>query len=357
MPFNNKFYKYSVGIILILIIVYLIGKISYLLKPFGVIMDALFISIVVGVLFYYMIRPLVRFLSESKHINKSLSILIVFIFIGILIGVTVIYGGSSIGQEFNSFFNTLPSQFEIAKNNTDGILESKIGQYVSITGIQQKLIQNVEAVFKSVLINTGNVISAIANVGSQVILIPFILFYLLKDDREIYKGLIGLLPQKYKNDFNEIFGEIDETLSIYITGQLIIALVIGLLMYIGYLLIGMSNPMVLAIFSMITSIIPVLGTFIGILPAVFIALTIGFPMVIKVLVVLIVVQQLEGNLVSPYVIGNRLNIHPLTVVFIIIIFISLFGFIGGLLAIPTYAVIKVLIKGIFKITKNNKITE
>lgn len=357
MPFNSKFYRYSVGLILILTIVYLIGKISYLLGPFKVMMSAVFVPIIVGFLFYYMLRPLVRFLSEKKHINRSLSILIVFLLIGVLLAVIGTYGGASIKQQFNSFFAAFPKYFEAAKNNTGGILDGRVGDYISIASIQQKLIGNVEAVFKSILVNTGNVLSAIANIGSQVILIPFILFYLLKDDREFSKGFISVLPQKHRTNIKGFLEEIDETLSIYITGQLIVSLVIGLLMYIGYMIIGMSNPLVLAFFSMITSIIPVLGTFIGILPAVLIALTIGFPMVIKILVVSVVVQQLEGNFVSPYVIGNRLNIHPLTIVLVIIVSISLFGFIGGLLAIPIYSVLRVLIKGIIKISKENKIIE
>ncbi|QGU95544.1 AI-2E family transporter [Clostridium bovifaecis] len=351
MPFNSRFYRYSVGTILILTIVYLLGKVSYLLTPFKVILNALFISIIVGLLLYYIFRPLVRVLANKKHININIAILTVFLFLGLILTIVAVYGGATIKEQFTSFFSNIPSQLRSARQGTGGIIENKFTNYISIANIEQKLIETSEKLFKSILVNTGGVISAIANIGSQIILIPFVLFYLLKDDKKFFKSFLEIVPRDYRNNVKILLKDVDETLSIYITGQLIVSLVIGILMYIGYKIIGISNPLVLATISMVTSIIPMLGTFIGILPAIFVALTMGLPMVVKVLIVLTVVQQLEGNFVSPYVIGNRLKIHPLAVVFVIIISISLFGFVGGFLAIPTYAVLKVLVKDIIKIYK------
>jgi predicted PurR-regulated permease PerM len=94
-------------------------------------------------------------------------------------------------------------------------------------------------------------------------------------------------------------------------------------------------------------IVPFLGPLIGIIPAVFVALMSGEPfMAVKVLVVLLVVQQLEGNLVTPNIMGNRLNIHPLTIILLLLIAAALYGFIGILIAIPLYAVLKTLLHNV-----------
>jgi len=122
-------------------------------------------------------------------------------------------------------------------------------------------------------------------------------------------------------------------------------------MYLGYLLIGLEYGLVLALFSMFTAIIPFLGPIIGVVPAILVALSYDFLMVVKILALMAVVQQLEGNLITPQIMGKRIQTHPVMIIIIILFSGSLFGFLGILLAVPTYAVLKVLIKNAIKIYK------
>ena len=137
--------------------------------------------------------------------------------------------------------------------------------------------------------------------------------------------------------------DIDENLQVYIGGRLLVVLVLGLLTFTGYLIVGLPNALILAIIAAITSIIPIIGPIIGILPAIFIALTVNLILTLKVLIVMIIVQQLEGNVIQPNIQGGRLNIHPLVVIFLVIIYILLFGFLGALFAVPSYVVFRVVI--------------
>jgi predicted PurR-regulated permease PerM len=148
--------------------------------------------------------------------------------------------------------------------------------------------------------------------------------------------------------------DVDKTLSAYIIGQAIIALTIGILMYIGYLILGLNYALILAVFAMVTAFIPILGAFIGVIPAVLVGLTVNPLMALKVLILMIIVQQLEGNLISPQIIGKRLNIHPLTFIIILLAAASLFGFIGMLIAVPVYAVCKIIGKKIYEIYRMDK---
>ncbi|MCY6484294.1 AI-2E family transporter [Clostridium aestuarii] len=353
MMYSNKIYEYLTGTILVLIAIFLLSKMNYLLIPFKVIMDTLFLAIIIGVLFYYILRPLVKFL-ERKKINSNIAVLLAFLILLSVLAFIFIKARASLRNEFSDFFSNMAKQIEVAKRDTD-IIEEKFYHIIPIKNIQQKLITSSQTIVKNVMGNTGKFISSLANIGNQIILIPFILFYLLRDDTIFAKNFLKIIPQKHREDIKGLLRNIDKTLSIYITGQLIVSTAIGILTYIGYKIIGIESAFILAVFSMITSIIPILGVFIGVLPAVLIALSGGISMVIKVLVVLFVVQQLEGNFISPHVIGNRLNIHPLVVIFVVIMFISLLGFIGGFLAIPTYAVLKVVIKDTLKIMRRNRL--
>ncbi|SIC93771.1 putative permease [Mycobacteroides abscessus subsp. abscessus] len=142
--------------------------------------------------------------------------------------------------------------------------------------------------------------------------------------------------------------DIDKTLSTYIIGQFIIAFADGVLMYIGYLIIGLDYALVLALFATFLTVVPFLGPLLGIIPAIFVGLMQEPFMVIKILIVLVAVQQLEGNLITPQVMGKRLNIHPLTVILVLLVAGSLYGFIGILVAIPFYSVVKVIVRDFWK---------
>ncbi len=104
-------------------------------------------------------------------------------------------------------------------------------------------------------------------------------------------------------------------------------------------------------FAGITNIIPYLGPYIGLVPAIFIALSMSFKEVILVIVVCVVVQQIDGNLVYPNVIGKTLDIHPLTIIMILLAAGNIAGLLGMILAIPLYAVSKVVVTYVYDIIK------
>lgn len=119
-------------------------------------------------------------------------------------------------------------------------------------------------------------------------------------------------------------------------------LAIGVLAFIGYLIIGMPYALLLALFLAITDIIPYIGPIIGIAPAVLIALTVSPALLIKVVIVNIIVQQCEGNLLSPQIMGRTLKLHPMAIVAALLIGGELAGLVGLILAVPVLAVLKVV---------------
>ncbi|WP_252246529.1 AI-2E family transporter [Cytobacillus oceanisediminis] len=192
--------------------------------------------------------------------------------------------------------------------------------------------------------NVMKVFSTITSIVTVMVVVPFILFYFLKDDHKLRPFLLKYLPDKHEEEGNKILGDIDKTLFSYVTGQFIVAVVDGVLMYFGYKIIGLEYALTLAFFAMFLTVVPFLGPVLGIIPAIFIGLLQGPGIVLKIILVLIAVQLLESNLVSPHVMGKRLNLHPLTVIIILMAAGSIYGFIGILIAIPFYSVVKVLVK-------------
>lgn len=356
MWYNKSFFKYSTGLILVLLIVFLLGQVDFVLAPLISALMVVALPLIITLLFYYLLRPLVRFLM--KHgLPQILSIIFSFLVtIGLVVSL-IILAGSTIINEFNQLIKELPRVLTIVEKTITDLINSGNLDFLSNVNAIEKATNFIE---KTVSVLGGGLFSGISTVISTVtalLLVPFILFYFLKDDRLFANKIISLFPKKYRNETKDVLIDIDKTLSSYITGQAMICLIIGVLMYFGYLIIGLKYALVLALFSMFAAIIPFLGPILGVIPAILVGLSYNYLIIVKILVVMILVQQLEGSLITPQIMGKRIHTHPVMIIMVILISASLFGFLGILLAIPTYAVLKVLIENsieIYKIMKREE---
>jgi predicted PurR-regulated permease PerM len=177
--------------------------------------------------------------------------------------------------------------------------------------------------------------------------VPFLAFYILKDFQLIEKTVLAIVPKEKRKQVITLLVDIDTALGNYIRGQLLVCMIIGILAYAGYWMIGMPYALLLACLVAIFNIIPYLGPFFGAAPAIILASTISLKMVLMVAVVNTVCQILEGNVISPQVVGRSLNMHPLLIIFALLVGGELAGVVGLILAVPCFAVIKVVLQHLF----------
>lgn len=192
-----------------------------------------------------------------------------------------------------------------------------------------------------------NVASTLTNVLVTLITFPFILFFLLKDGDRFKRFCVKLLPPRYRDDANQILHNMDVQVGSYIQGQIIVATCIGLLLFIGYLIIGLDYAITLAIIAAVTSVVPYLGPMIAISPAIIIALVASPFMILKLAIVWAAVQFLEGNFISPNIMGKTMQVHPLTIIIVLLVAGNLFGVVGVILGIPGYAILKVIVVHVY----------
>lgn len=303
----------------------------------------IFFPILIAGLLYYIVRPLVRLLS--RFLPKTISILAVFSAAFALIFLAVHFTGPAFSKQIQNISKQFPDKVkELSSKSEETIKENDFGMVKNSEQIEEKALYYFQSLSSKIGENLMPIFSTITSIATVLIIVPFILFYFLKDDHKLRPFLLKYIPEEVETEGNIILKDVDKTLSAYIVGQFTIALVDGVLMYIGYMIIGLDYAIILALFAMCLTVVPFLGPFIGIIPALFVALQQEPMMAVKVLIVLVVVQQLEGNFVTPHVMGKRLNIHPLTIIFLLLVASAIYGFIGILIAIPLYSVIKTLIK-------------
>ncbi|WP_149454038.1 AI-2E family transporter [Pasteuria penetrans] len=177
----------------------------------------------------------------------------------------------------------------------------------------------------------------------MVLIIPFLSFYMLKDARLIQRYFLRALPVDWRRTGLQILRDLDCVLGQYIRGQFLICMLVFIATYLGYVLIGLPYPLLLSALVGITNVIPYFGPFIGALPALIVSLLLAPQLLVPVCIVNLLIQVVEGNLLSPHIIGRTLDLHPLTVIFVLLLGGEIAGIMGLLLAIPFTAMSKVIV--------------
>lgn len=349
MWINHPFFKYAFGALLTLAVIYLFGKIDYINTALQGFIATIFFPLAIAGIFYYLFRPLVRWLS--KHMPRMVAILIVFTTVAGIAAGAVYFAGSQVSEQVQQLTQQFPEKVDEITNQSKEVIQENNFGLVSPQEVEEKLLSYSRSITEDLGENIYSIFSTITSVATVLVVVPFLLFFLLRDEDKIRPQILKFIPPEHEGEGNKILRDIDNTLFTYVTGQALVAVAVGVLMYIGYLIIGLNYGLVLALFAMVLTIVPLLGPIIGIIPAIFVGLLDSPFMVLKVILVMIVVQQLEGNLVEPVVFGKRLHIHPATVILLLLVAGSLYGFIGILIAVPLYSVLKVVIKDTWKFYK------
>ncbi|WIV13349.1 AI-2E family transporter [Proteiniborus sp. MB09-C3] len=348
---SKKYVFHLINISLVLLIILLFSRLSGFFSPLVNALRIFITPIIISIFLYYVLRPIIRKL-ENKKVNKGLLIITIILIFIFLLTVLIINGGAVLKEQFeNSFLASLDKNIDLK-----GLLNDNIGILLPENfDITDKIISEAKEILLKLSANISGIFLQIGDIGTQIILVPFLLFYLLKDDRVFSKKFLSIMPKTHKKHIIATLSNLDDILSTYISGQIMVTFIIGSLMFVGYLIIGLPNALLMGLFAMVTSIIPFIGTFLGILPALFIGLTIDLAMIFKIIIVAVLVQQIEGNLITPNIMKSKLNIHPLLVMIIVIASVNLLGILGAFIGVPLYLIINTLVKTIYGISKERKI--
>jgi predicted PurR-regulated permease PerM len=315
-------------------------------------MAEIFTPFLAAFILAYALRPVASWL-EGLHVPRALAATL-----------TIVFGLSLVTGLLMLLINLLGHEIPLIKaklpiwvQNTQAWLEPTLAKYqmqfdwVALREtVTQKvtahLSTNADALVSSMLDTILLSGSSVVNGFVSLVLIFFVLFYLLIDWNHFFKLLEGFIPPRFKDTARHLCMHTDGLLSQYLRGQILVILVMATFYSIGLSLVGMDGAIALGVFTGLMIIIPyigiTLGLSIGILSAI---LQFGFgPELIWVLAVFGIGQALEGFFLTPRLVGERIGLHPVAVLFALIIFGKLFGFFGVLLALPASAVSLVLIQ-------------
>lgn len=344
---NNKFYRICTAIILLLLIVYLGDKVNFIFSPLTSLIHIIIIPLLIAGFFYYLLRPLVDYMERHK-IKRALSVLIIYVVIALILAGFSVLVWPSLREQLMNFVENAPALVTSLSDQLNALEKSNVvSRYLPD---DSNLFSRLSDVLSQGITQATNYVSGLFSVVSNLVIIlatfPIMLYYMLKEGSKFGTNLTLLLPRHYRKDGEETVHEIDEALSNYIVGRVIVNVALGILMYIGFLILGLPYALLLTVVSIILNFIPYVGALLAAIPVVIVAFIESPSMAIWSLVIIVIAQQIQDNLISPYVYGKQLDIHPLTTVILLLVGADLGNILGMIIVIPLYMILKIIVRKI-----------
>ena len=334
--FNKKIFLLLFSFILIILFVYLIE----LLIPF-----------LVGLLIAYLLDPLVDYLEENKIKRVIATTIILFLFILIILFLCfLIFPILSI--QLKSFLIEFPTVIDTLNQKLNLVIE-----YLQKKAFQESnldLLNNILPNFSNLI--TGflkNIVSsslAVFNIITIILVTPIVSWYFLKDWDTILINLKNLFPSKQKKILIKYAKEVDLIFSSYLRGQILVSLFLTLFYFSSFYILGLNYSLFIGIFAGFFSFIPLIGIIVSFIITALLAYLqfLDILTIFYILLIFLVAQLLESNYLTPKLIGKRLGLHPLAILFSIFVFGALFGIIGIIFASPLMAAIVFIFKSNLK---------
>lgn len=343
-------------LILIGIVIFIFDQVSYIFKPFIIVFNTIVVPIIVSLILYYLFNPIVN-LMERYNISRLWGVIILFLVIIGVISLAINLLIPVISSQIKTFGTNFPhyitkvNQFidDITKYTVASNFYSQIQDYLN--SLAKKIPSMISDYFNGFGSKVKNIAETVVNVGVVIVTTPFVLFFMLKDGHRFKDFSTKIVPPKFRKDYHDLLDKMSVQVGSYIQGQIIVSLCIGVLLFIGYSIIGLDYGLILACIAAVTSVVPYIGPTIAISPAIIIALITSPIMLLKLIVVWTAVQFIEGHFISPNIMGKTLQIHPLTIIFILLSAGNLLGVVGVILGIPAYAILKVLVSHLYFLYK------
>jgi len=329
---------------------WLLYKLSPVITPF-----------LTAALLAYLCDPLVNRLA--LRMPRTAAVIVVFSAMLIAFFVMLLILVPLLQEQIIALIQRLPAFISWAQDSLLPSLGSSLGidiSSINLDAIRDTLMENwrnignIAGTIFSRISDSGQIIMAW---GAFLVLVPVVTFYLLRDWDLLLDSLRALLPRRYADTIVTLVVECDRVLSEFLRGQLLVMLALSLIYSTGLWIAGIEFALLIGIAAGMISFVPYLGSIIGIL----IAGTVAFMQyqdmlhLMYVLAVFGTGQALEGMLLSPLLVGDRIGLHPVAVIFAVMAGGQLFGFVGVLLALPVAAVCLVLLRFLFEQYKNSNL--
>ncbi len=343
--------KFIIGIIILILVALIIYKIQNVLLPF-----------ILSFIIAYFLDPLINLSIKKLKISRIVAILGTLTIFFATITILLIFILPLIYNQIKILINDIPKYFDILSAeiypkiveslNKFGInVQNNFSELLRTYNAEEKTVDLLKNIFNSIIQST----TALINILSLIFIVPILIFYLLKDWQIIKRSIKDNLPTSINHGISEILKEIDKVMSGYIRGQTLVCLILAIMYATMFFICKLDHGILIGLITGFLSFVPYLGVLCGIIMATIVGLfQWGFDLVttLSITIVFVIGQIVESNFLTPNLIGSKVGIHPVWMIFGIFFFGALFGFVGVLFSVPLTATSGVIIKYFLASRKN-----
>lgn len=311
-----------------------------------------FLILLAGIIISVALKPVVTRLNR-RGVPVWAAVLLFYLLLGVLFALFLLYGlplitqqvatiAAEIGRGYDAFRESLLTSSNLIIKRLAETLPAEPGMLADAAS-QPSTQAQPPAEPGNALQQGLRVVGVASNVIFQVAAIFVIAFFWTLEAERIKRAGILLLPRQRRDGAREMIQAMEERVSAYVSGQLLLAIIIGGLALIAYFIIGLPNALVLGLFVMVMEVIPVVGPLIAAVPAVILAFSISPAMALWVVLALIIIHQLESNVIGPRVMKRAMDMRPIVTLLALAAFGSLFGVLGALVALPLASILQLFL--------------
>lgn len=343
---------------MLLTIIYLIYKVQFIFNPIVTLIKILIVPLTISGFLYYLLRPVVQYL-EGKKMNRMMSILLIYVLFAGIITIFLMVVWPPLMKQISEFLANVPKLIEGLQSQMNEIRNNR---YLSMinnndTNLMDKITEYVNAAIETATGYISHIFNFLNDFFIVVGTVPIMLYYMLKEDHRVTPSLVRMLPKTYRIEGEQAIHDMDTMLKGFISGRMMSAIFLAVVTFLGFWMIGLPYPLLLAIVGALFNFIPYFGPLLGAIPCVIVAFTESPSMVLWVIIIVFAAQQIENNLIAPYIYGKTINIHPLTTIILLLIAGDFMGILGMILAIPLYMILKIIVVRVYQIFLSDKVEE
>ena len=333
-------------IILVILTVILLFTLKLISPLYGIIVAFIWritLPFLLAIIISYLLYPILKKLTDVLNMHKSSAIVVIFIAFFSLVSFIIYKGFPVFFFELQDLSEQLPQLLTLYEQtiysiyHSTSFLPEAVHEQIDsiIIDIELTLERYVERVMKRLINLFDDFVS--------FLMIPVLVFYMLKDFDKIRDYTYRFIPKQRKEIMERILIAIHEAFGTYIRGQMLLSLFIFTITFLLFLIIDLKYALVLSIFMGVMNVIPYFGPIIGTVPAIIIAFATSWQLVMYVIVIAFIVQIIESALLSPYIMGKTAKLHPIAIIFILLVSGELGGIVAMIIAIPSIMIIRAII--------------
>lgn len=318
----------------------------------------------ISALLAYMADPIVNRLERWK-IRRVVAVSLVFLLVITLLVIALLIIIPLLVRETVDLIERMPGYIESLQQTVVPWIEQRLDVELAIDTFDAAQARELlQPHYRNIAGAAGTVLAYITESGGRfviwitgLVLVPLVTFYLMRDWHKLLEGLRDILPRNIEPAAVQLTRDCDEALGGFLRGQLMVMFSLGIIYSIGLLIVGLNNAVAIGMIAGLVSFVPYLGAIIGILLAGITAVIQNFDVwfLLSIAIVFAAGQLIESFVLTPKLVGDRIGLHPVLVIFTVMAGAHLFGFIGILLALPVAAAGTVLVRFFYLNYKQSRI--